>query len=335
MSADQPMSLRAATVRLVLAAVACFVMFALLVALLGNYSTRRGHGYHALFTDATGLHVRDDVRIAGVSVGRVDKVELDHGRAKVSFTVLGDARLTTATEATLRYRNLLGQRYLSLTVPNGSGSQLAPGSTIPLDRTHPALSLTAVFNGFRPLFQGLSPDKVNRLASAIVATLQGEGGNIGTLLAQTADLTGTLAQRDVALGQILDDLSSVAGTVASRDRGLRDLVAELQRLTSTLAADRTSIGEALSGADALAASLNGLLVDIRPPLRTLLPPVASTLRTAAANQKKLDAALAALPLGLDPLVRATSYGSWLNVYVCDLSTAAGRIGTDTHSVVCR
>jgi phospholipid/cholesterol/gamma-HCH transport system substrate-binding protein len=335
MSADGPVSLRSATIKLVLAAVACFVMFALLVALLGNYSTRRGHGYHAVFSDATGLHVRDDVRIAGVSVGRVDKVELDHGHAKVSFTVLGDARLTTATEATLRYRNLLGQRYLSLSVPNGSGSQLEAGGTIPLERTHPALSLTAVFNGFKPLFQGLSPDKVNTLASAIVATLQGEGGNIGSLLAQTADLTGTLAQRDVALGQILDDLSSVAGTVATRDSGLRDLVAELQRLTGTLAADRTSIGDALSGADALASSLNGLLVDARPPLKALLPDVATTLSTLAAHQKQLDAALQSLPLGLDPLVRVTSYGSWINVYVCDLSTAAGQIGPSTHSAVCR
>ena len=335
MSADGPVSLRSATTKLVLAAIACFVMFALLVALLGNYSTRGGHSYHAIFTDATGLHVRDDVRIAGVSVGRVDKVALDHGQAEVSFTVLGEARLTTDTQATLRYRNLLGQRYVSLTVPNGGGSLLRSGGTIPVTQTHPALSLTAVFDGFRPLFQGLSPDKVNQLASAIVATLQGEGGNIGTLLAQTADLTGTLATRDVALGQILDDLSSVAGTVATRDRGLRDLVAELQRLTDTLAADRSSIGDALTGADDLASSLSSLLVDARPPLRSALPAIRTTLATAAANQKKLDAALSALPLGLDPLVRATSYGSWINVYVCDLSAAGALVGTNTHSAVCR
>ena len=81
--------------------------------------------------------------------------------------------------AAIKYRNLVGQRYVAL--DQGAGDldpMLPPGGTIPLDRTTPALDLTALFNGFKPLFQALSPDDVNQLSGEIIQVLQGEGGTV-------------------------------------------------------------------------------------------------------------------------------------------------------------
>src|SRR3546814_20306036 len=69
-------------------------------------------------------------------------------------------------------------------------------STIPVANTEPALDLTTLFNGFKPLFTALDPDQVNELSMNLVQVLQGEGGTVASLLENTASLTGTMAGRD-------------------------------------------------------------------------------------------------------------------------------------------
>ncbi len=118
----------------------------------------------------------DDVRIAGVKVGAVKKVEIaDRDRALVTFTVEDAVTLSDSTFATIRFRNLVGQRYISLSEEVGDTSEMEPGATIPVERTKPALDLTLLFNGFKPLFQALSPDDINQFSYEIVQVFQGEG----------------------------------------------------------------------------------------------------------------------------------------------------------------
>ena len=136
-----------------------------LVVLIGNLSFKPTHQYRAEFVDATGVVKGDDVRIAGVKVGSVTGIDIvDRNRAMVSFTVDETTSLSKATHATIRYRNLVGQRYVSLEDEIGDSSTLAPGGTIPVSQTTPALDLTVLFNGFKPLFQALSPADINKLS---------------------------------------------------------------------------------------------------------------------------------------------------------------------------
>ena len=121
----------------------------------------------------------------------------------------------------MRYANLLGQRYLALTQSSGPGTPLRYGDTIPQTRTAPALSLTALFNGFRPLFSGLSPTQVNELSGDIVGVLQGESGRVDDLITKTADLTRNLAQRSETFSQVIDGLTKLLGTVAAARRRAR------------------------------------------------------------------------------------------------------------------
>ena len=97
---------------------------------------------------------------------------------------------------------------------------LAEDATIPTDRTFPALDLTVLFNGFKPLFAALTPADINKLSFEIVKIFQGEGDNIEGLLGNTASITQTLASRDKVIGELIDNLNDVLGTVASRDKEL-------------------------------------------------------------------------------------------------------------------
>src|SRR3546814_1612870 len=82
----------------------------------------------------------------------------------------------------MRYQNLLGQKYLALTPGSKPGRRLAAEAEIGLNRTDPGFDLTALLNGFEPLFNVLSPDDLHTLAHNIVSVLQGESGSIESLL---------------------------------------------------------------------------------------------------------------------------------------------------------
>ena len=124
-------------VKLLIFIVVTTLATALLVVTIGNISFSPKHEYKAEFVDATGVVKGDDVRIAGVKVGTVKGVEIvDRTRALVTFTVEESTRLSEATHATIRYRNLVGQRYISLTDGIGDTARLEEGDTIPVGADH-------------------------------------------------------------------------------------------------------------------------------------------------------------------------------------------------------
>src|SRR4051812_11850077 len=129
--------------------------------------------YSAMFTDVTGLLPGDSVRAAGVRVGTVKSIAVaDQRYAKVTFSVDGNVPLHRSDELQMRYLNLVGQRYVAIVEQPGDPTPVPEHSVIPLQRTAPALDLTALFNGFRPLFKALTPKDVNAFSLEVIKTLQ-------------------------------------------------------------------------------------------------------------------------------------------------------------------
>ncbi len=317
------MSNRSAIFKLTIFTVVTVLATGLLAKTIGNIQLGPKTTYRAQFTDVTGLLPGDDIRIAGVVVGRVQSTDVAGKLAEVTFRVEKDVKLTTAVRAKVRYRNLLGQRYIALTQPNESGTPLRAGGLIPVGQTEPALDLTVLFNGFRPLLETVQPEDVNALAEEIVKTLQGEGATVDSLLAHTASLTNDLASRDVAIGRVITNLSKVAGTVADRDETLSTFIAELQRLTTGLAGDRDAIGDSIINIDQLAGLTADLLHEARPNLDASIKDLNEIVAVAAKKAPELDAILKGLPLALAALNRGLGYGAWLNLYVLDLKVQIG------------
>ncbi|MGW4110969.1 MCE family protein [Actinosynnema sp. NPDC004786] len=279
--------------------------------------------YTARFTDVTALAEGDDVRMSGVKVGQVESLELVDDRfVDVGFSVADGRRLSADVTATVKYRNLVGQRYVALEQPAGRvDATLPPGGLIPVERTTPALDLTALFNGFKPLFQALNPEDVNKLSLEIVQVLQGEGGTVESLLAHTASLTTALAAKDDVIGEVVENLNAVLETVESRDDRLDALLTSMRQLVSGFAADRQPIGDAITGLAALSDSTASLLEQGRQPLKddiAALGLLAGTLGDAP----ELEPFLRTLPVKFEAIGRTASYGSWLNFYLCFASSQA-------------
>jgi len=305
-------------VKLLIFIVVTTVATSLLVITIGNISFADEKEYKAVFSDATGVVDGDDVRIAGVAVGSVQGVEIhDTDKALVTFTVDSDTQLTESTQAAVRYRNLVGQRYIDLSQGVGGGGILEEGDTIPLEQTQPALDLTVLFNGFKPLFEALSPADVNRLAYEIITVFQGEGGTLESLLAHTASVTSTLASRDKVIGALIDNLNDVMVTLGNRDEELSELLIQFRRFVSGLSRDREAILGSLESISDLAVETADLTSGIREPVTRDLEELRKVAGTLDRNKAEIDRALQVLPIKLRKIGRTAIYGSFFNFYLCN------------------
>ena len=292
----------------------------LLVVTIGNISFGDTREYKAVFSDATGVVNGDDIRVAGVKVGNVEDVEIvDRTNALVTFKVDSAHQLTDSTRATIRYRNLVGQRYIALTPGVGPNTPMQEEETIPMSRTQPALDLTVLFNGFKPLFEALSPADVNKLAYEIITVFQGEGGTLESLLAHTASVTTTLASRDKVIGELIDNLNEVMVTLGNRDDELSSLLVKLRRFVGGLSQDREAILGSLDSVSALAVETSDLVTGIRPGLTRDVKELRKVAGNLDAGKGEIDRALQVLPIKLETVGRTAIYGSWFNFYLCNFN----------------
>ena len=289
-----------------------------------NSSSIDGTPYEAVFSDVTSLNKGDEVRMAGVRIGQVTDIKVSGSeQATVSLAVDREVKLASSVTAAIRFRNLIGQRYVSLDQGSGGqGTTLPAGSKIALENTEPALDLTALFNGFRPLFRLLSPEDINRLSYQIIKVFQGEGSTVEGLVSSTASLTQTIASRDEVIGDVITNLNTLLTTMNGRTTEIKTIISSLQDLVSGLSGDRAVIGGAVTSIGQLTVSLSGLVEEARPPLKADIGHLDTLAGNLAAEGKTIDRTLGNLPKKLEALARTASYGSWVNFYLCEVG---GRI----------
>lgn len=275
--------------------------------------------YHAMFVNATGLQSGDTVRIAGIEVGKVNKVYLKGYQAEVDFSLANAQHMTTTTTATIAFQNLLGQRYLSIDPGSPGGSPMKAGGTIPLVQTNPGLDLTAVFTGFQPLLAALNPDQVNQLTGSIIAVFQGESGSVANLVSQTAALTSNLAQRSTVINQVLDNLTPLLTQVNGSDAQLGTLIDSFDGVVRGLADTKTQLGAAITGGAALTKNVSTLISSSQPYIDQDLSKLVGATRTLQVNEGPIANVLRDLTPFLAALNRVANQGSYLSVYVCDLT----------------
>lgn len=194
----------------------CLLTAFLLIAVFGEVRFGDGKTYYAEFANVSNLRTGKLVRIAGVEVGKVTRISINpDATVRVQFTADNSVTLTRGTRAVIRYDNLFGDRYLALEEGAGGLAVLRPGHTIPLARTQPALDLDALIGGFKPLFRALNPEQVNALSEQLLHAFAGQGPTIGSLLAQSAAVTNTLADRDRLIGQVITNLNVVLGSLGA------------------------------------------------------------------------------------------------------------------------
>jgi phospholipid/cholesterol/gamma-HCH transport system substrate-binding protein len=276
-------------------------------------------GYYADFSDVAGLQGGETVRVAGVEVGKVGGVSVHGNVARASFSLETAQHITTTTRAAVHFANLLGERYLAILPGPPGGQPLKAGGVIPVSQTTPALDLTAVFDGFQPLFAALSPAQVNQLASSIIKIFQGEAGATSSIISQTAAITNNLADRQAVINGLLTSSASLLNAVGAHDADLGSLITNFDTLVQGLAAGKTQFGGAIDNLNTLTNLTAHYFGLSQPQFDQDIQRLATATQSLVANQSNINSFLSGLPGLFNTVTKIQTSGNWVQVYVCDLT----------------
>lgn len=301
-----------------------------LVVIFGEFRFGPETTYHATFRDASRLKPGQKVRIAGVPVGSVKGVKLNRDNSiDVAFGVDKRYTLYSSTRAVVRYENLVGDRFLEITSGPGELRKLPQNGTINAEHTQPALNLDALLGGLRPVLKGLDAGKINTISSYVIELLQGQGGALSNLLADTNAFSSSLAARDQVIGDVINNLNKVLETVDQKSAQFSTGVDQLQQLISGLAQGRDSVAGAIPPLASAEQDLTSLLKNSRRPLQGVIEntrPLATEL-----DDRKAEVANDIEQLGEDYLRLSAlgAYGAFFNIYFCSVTIKInGPVGGD-------
>ncbi|MDO3333934.1 MlaD family protein [Mycobacteroides abscessus] len=308
----------ALAVFLVVSAVATW----LVLGTLRREVTGPANAYSAVFTDVSGLKVGDDVRIAGVRIGRVDRIDLVDDRAVVKFRADADQTLYDDTTAAVTYQNIIGQRYIGLNQGSAQHHQrLATGSQIPVERTRPSFDISGLLNGFEPLFALLDPQQVDNLTNGIIQALQGDSGSVLTLLTQTSSLAQTLAGPDAVLGEVITNLNAVTAVLVKQNTNLQDMIGQSRQILATLADRREHLVASAGSINTTVSRLAQITDAVYSDLQQLLLRNPGFLAVITGEGKDRFSMYAAnLILIFKGLARATQRGAYVDGLLCDVNS---------------
>jgi phospholipid/cholesterol/gamma-HCH transport system substrate-binding protein len=315
------MKITGTAVKLGIFSLVLLLFTAIIIVVFGQMRFDRTTGYTAVFSNVSGLRSGQFVRASGVEVGKVSKVELMDGgsKAKVHFSVDRSLPLFEETTASVRYLNLIGDRYMELK-RGQSDKRMPAGGTIPIEHTEPALDLDALIGGFRPVFRALDPDKVNNIAQSIVTIFQGQGGTINDILDQTASLTSALADRDQAIGEVIRNLNTVLDTTVRHQQQFDQTVQDFEKLITGLKNRKDPIASSVADISDAAGTVADLLADNRPLLQSTIGHLEGIQQPLVEQKDQLNDILVKLPTAFKIIGRAGGiYGDFFNFYACDIS----------------
>ncbi|MEB3048931.1 MlaD family protein [Mycolicibacter sp. MYC123] len=304
---------------------AIFTTFALTVTWMVYNTLRRDiagptYTYSAIFSDASGMGPGDDVRVAGVRVGRVDRVSLQGTTAKVQFRVQRDQRLYRNTVASVTYQSIIGQRYLGLAQGPGDNHDTLPDhGQIPIEHTNPSLDVSYMLNGFEPLFAELDPEQIDNISNATVLALQGNKSSMLTLITQASQMAETFAGPDEVLSTLIVNLDRLMADLAGQSTNLERMIRQSRDTMVTLANQREPLIDSVGSINATMARLSTIVDNISPDLEEFIGRQPGLLNYGVNDGRERFAYMAAnLPYVLQGLARVTQSGTYSDVYACEL-----------------
>ena len=297
-------------------AILCSVAAAWLVSVTGNLKRLPFFndlvGYEVELTDASGLSVGDDVRLAGVAVGRVERITLERGRALVNFVVEPQVEITTSWEVGARWRNVIGQRYLYLyDIPGGS--QLDEGDRIPAERARPVADIGRFFNEITPFLRALDPEQQNKLLDALNEVIVGNEDRIQELVVDLGSLSSTVADQDAEIRTVLQQGNAFLGTYNERQSELQAFLTNLADVGSVLRVRNDELLGAVNDITEVQQHFGDLLRTNDAEIREVVDNVEFVTDTIGRNRAEFEEAVASTRAGLAVYMLISRWGQWFNV----------------------
>ena len=280
-----------------------------------------GDAYHAAFTEAGGIRKDDDVRIAGVRVGKVTGMGLEGSHVRVDFKINADAAFGRETGASIRMKTLLGQKYLALD-PKGPG-QLPTDSEIPLTRTVSSYDIVNAFSDLTTTTERIDTSQLAQSLDVMATEFRDSPAHVKAALSGLSRLSNTIASRDDELRTLLSRANTVSATVASRNDTTAKLIKDADLLLLELQARREAIHTLFTNTSDLAVQLTGLVRDNRASLKPALDQLTKVLAVLTKHEQDLDKTIARLAPFTRVFANTLGNGRWFDTFVSNLTVPVG------------
>ncbi len=275
-----------------------------------------GDTYYAAFTEAGGLKANDEVRVAGVRVGKVQEVTLDGGHVRVEFTVDRGVDFGRDTGANIKVKTLLGAMYLAL-VPNGTG-QLEEGAEIPASRTNSPYDVVEAFSGLADTSERIDTDQLATSLDTLASLMESTPEEFQGALRGMSALSQNIAARDEQLNELLGNMQKVSKVLADRNGDLITLMEDGDKLFRALVSRREAVHNLLVATSRLSTELTALVQETRDDLAPALDHLDSVLDMLRKNQENLDNSLRLMAPFYRVFANTLGNGPWFDTYIQNL-----------------
>ncbi|HEV7419580.1 MAG TPA: MCE family protein [Mycobacterium sp.] len=339
--------------RIGLAAALVLVLIAGVVVALRSTTNINRTNAIAYFDNSNGIFVGDEVRILGVPVGEIDKIEPQPARVKISFWFGAEYKVPADAKAVILSPSLVTSRAIQLTPAYTGGLAMANDTVIPQDRT----AVPVEWDDFRLQLQKLTetlqptePGGVSTLGAFVNTTadnLRGQGTNIRDAVIKLSQAFSALGDHSKDVFSTVKNLSILVSALQDSTDLMRQLNQNLASVTGLLANDPNEVGNAVSDLNAVVGDVQSFVADNKETLGTTSDKLASV--TTALNQS-LDDIKQTLHIA------PTTFQNFLNIYqpaqgaltgalainnfanpisfLCGAVQAASRLGAEQSAKLC-
>lgn len=275
--------------------------------------------YNALFAEAGGIAVGNDVTVSGIKVGSVSSIKLDNGDALVGFTINGKYPLGSDTSAHIRTGTLLGERVLALESA-GSGT-LKPNTVIPITRTSSPYSLTDAVSELTANTAATNTETLNQSLDTLADTLDQVAPQLGPTFDGLSRLSRSLNDRNDSLAELLQTAGDVTGILSKRSEQVNTLILNCDDLLAVLNERRQAIVSLLASTSAVSRQLTGVVADNEAKLAPTLERLNRVNQMLEKNRENIGKALPGLAKYELTQGEIVANGAYYNALIPNISPA--------------
>jgi phospholipid/cholesterol/gamma-HCH transport system substrate-binding protein len=344
---------RTRTGRIAIAAALVLVLIAgIVVVARGGGVVGRTH-LAAYFDNSNGIFVGDEVRIVGVPVGEIDKIEPEPQRVKISFWLDDQYKVPADAKAVILSPTLVTSRAIQLTPAYTNGPVMADNTVIGQDRT----AVPVEFDDFRKQLQKLNdalqptqPGGVSPLGALVNTTadnLRGQGATIRDTIIKLSQAISALGDHSNDLFTTLKNLSILVSALHGSSDLLAQLNQNLANVTHLVANDPNEVANAVRDLGDLAGELSSFVNENRESLGTTSDKLASVSAALKDSIPDIKEVLHVAPSTLQnflniyqpaqgTLTGALSVNNFQNpiTFLCGAIQAASRLGAEQSAKLC-
>jgi phospholipid/cholesterol/gamma-HCH transport system substrate-binding protein len=283
-----------------------------------------GDTYYAEFEESGGLKVNDEVRLAGVRVGKVNSIEIDEGLVKVGFQIKTDAEFGDETHAAIKVKTILGSMFLSIE-PGGDG-QLEEEGTIPVERTSSPFDVVDAFTGLAETSADIDTDQLAASLTTLADLTRNTPEEFRSALEGVSALSEVVASRDEQINTLLESLRRVSTVLDARDEDIIGLMRDADILFRALLERRNAIHNILVSTVTLSKELTALVRQSRADLKPALQHLESVLAVVNKNEDNLDRSLELMAPFYRVFANVFGNGPWWDTYIANLPPVPNVVG---------